>query len=172
MDNQDTRANRHTDTLRNNEVFNKPATESQPEVVAQNPTPGDQGPEERPEVGDQGPEDGPPRPRMGGFGGPGMPSREDFANMTEEERRAAFAKMRERFGGRQREAGPQLSEEDRAKLREDYEKLRENWPQMSDEEKQKVEAEFREKYGYFRSPDARGGRGFGGRQRSRPNNGQ
>ena len=144
----------------------KPATESQSEAVAQNPTlpSGDQGPEERPAFGEQGPEGGPPRPRMG-FGGPGMPTREDFANMTDEEGRAAFAKMRDRFGGRQREGGPQLSEEDRAKMREEYETLREKWPEMTDEEKQKVEAEFREKYGYFRSPDRRGGRGFGGGRR-------
>jgi hypothetical protein len=145
---------------------NKPTTESQSEAVAQNPTlpSGDQGPEGRPALGAQRPEDGPPRPRMG-FGEPGMPTREDFANMTDEERRAAFAKMRERFGGRSREGGPQLSEEDRAKMREESEALREKWPQMTDEEKQKVEAEFREKYGYFRSPDRRGGRGFGGGRR-------
>ena len=151
----------------------KSDTGTQPEKVAQKPTPAPVKPDPNRPALAQDQEDRPFRPRMGEFGRmPGMPSREELENMSEEERRAAFAKMRERmggFGGRQREGGPQLSEEDRAKMREEYEKLRENWAQMSEEEKQKVEAEFREKYGYFRSPDRRGGRGFtGGRRPSRP----
>jgi hypothetical protein len=155
----------------------KPGTGSQPEKVAQKPTPAPAKPDPNRPALAQDQEDRPFRPRMGEFGRmPGMPTREELENMSEEERRAAIDKMRERmggFGGRQREGGPQLSEEDRAKMREEFEKLRENWDQMSEEEKQKVEAQFREKYGYFRSPDARGGRGFGGgRRRTRPDEGQ
>jgi hypothetical protein len=156
-------------------------TAAQSQGAAQKPESAvaERGPQDQPGSENGEPENGSPRERMGGFGGvPGMPTREELANMTDEERREAFAKMRERmggFGGRQRQGGPQLSDEDREKMRQEYETLRENWPQMSDEEKQKTEAEFREKYGYFRSPDARGGRGFGGaggRRRSRTDDGQ
>ena len=152
----------------------KPGSESQPEGVEQKPTPPDEGqePEDRSALATGGSEDGPPRQRMGGPGGAfGTLTKEQLENMSEEERREAFAKMRERFGGRRREGGPQLSEEDRAKFREEMEALSEKWDQMSDEEKQKVEAEFREKYGFFRPPGARGGRG-GARRRSRPDDGQ
>jgi len=149
----------------------KPESESPPEGDAKRPTP---------PAGDQEPEDGPPRPMMGGRAGvPGMPTREELQNMSEEERREALARMRERFGGRRREGGPQLSEEDREKFREEMEALRARWEQMSDEEKQKVEAEFTEKYGFFPNPDRRrsgggfgGARSGGGRRRSRPDNEQ
>jgi hypothetical protein len=154
---------------------------AQSEGTTQKPEPAvaEHGPQNGPGLEDGEPGNGSPREAMRGFRrAPGMPTREELANMSDEERREAFARMRERmggFGGRQRPGGPQLSDEDREKMRQEYEKLRENWPQMSDEEKQKAEAEFREKYGYFRSPDARGGRGFGGaggRRRSRPDDGQ
>ncbi|MFC1635903.1 hypothetical protein ACFL5Z_13775 [Planctomycetota bacterium] len=148
----------------------KPGTETKPEGTVQKPTP---------PAGDQEPEDGPPPQRMGGPGGaPGMPTREQLENMSEEERQAAMAKMRERFGSRRREGGPELSEEDRAKFREEMEALREKWEGMSDEEKKKVEAEFTEKYGFFPNPDRRrpgggfGGARGGGRRRSRPDEGQ
>ncbi len=126
----------------------------------------------------QRPEDGQPRQRMGELGRvPGPFTREQLDNMSEEERREAIARMRERFGNRRREGGPQLSEEDRAKMREEMESLRERWQEMSDEEKEKVEAEFTEKYGFFPNPDRRrsgGGPGGarGGRRRGGSDNGQ
>lgn len=150
-------------------MTDQPGTQTKPEGGVKKPTPS---------AGDRESEGELPRPRMGGPGGiPGMPTREELENMSEEERRAAIAQMRDRFGGRRREGGPQLSEEDRAKMREEIEAIRERWEEMSDEEKEKVEAEFREKYGFFPSPDGRrAGGGFGGRrgsrQRARPNDGQ
>ena len=157
----------------------KPDTEAKPEGVAQKPTPPDanQAPETSPAVTAQEPNEGPAPQMMGRFGGmPGMPTPEELQNMSEEERQAAMAKLRERFGGRRREGGPQLSEEDRAKFREEMEKVRERWSEMSDEEKKKVEAEFTEKYGFFPNPDRRRPGGFGGgrggRRRGAPDDGQ
>jgi hypothetical protein len=108
-----------------------------------------------------------------------MPTREELENMSEEERREVFAKMRDRFGSRRRDGGPQLSEEDRTKLREELEKLREESEEMSEEERAEARAKIFEKYGVTpRGPGGRpgGGRGFGGegggRRRARSNDGQ
>ena len=160
----------------------KPESGSQPEGTVQKPTSpdGDRDPEERLADTPQEPEDGPPRPRMGGPGGaPGMLTREQLENMSEEERREAMARMRERFGGRRREAGSQLSDEDRTKMREELEQLRERSEDMSEEERAEARAKIFEKYGITpRGPGGRsgGGRGFGGegggRRRSRPDDGQ
>ena len=157
----------------------QPGTESSTQSVAKELEPPDEDrePEAPPAPETEGPDGGPPRRRMGELGrAPGMFTREQLENMSEEERQEAFAKMRERFGGRRREGGPQLSEEDRAKLREELEELRERWEGMSDEEKKEVEAEFIEKYGFFPNPDRRrpggGFGGGGGRRRGRPDDGQ
>jgi hypothetical protein len=95
--------------------------------------------------------------------------RERFENMSDEEREKFRAQMRERFGGRQRDAGPQLSEEDRTKMREEIDALRARWDQMSDEEKEQARNQISEKYGVT-PRGLGGGRGFGdgqgGRRRS------
>jgi hypothetical protein len=90
--------------------------------------------------------------------------RERFENMTDEEREAFRAQMRERFGDRRRDMGPQLqlSEEDRAKMREEIDSLREKWDQMSEEEREKARNQISEKYG-FTPRGLGGGRGFGDR---------
>jgi len=90
--------------------------------------------------------------------------RERFENMTDEEREAFRAQMRERFGGRRRDMGPQLqlSEEDRAKMREEIDSLRKKWDQMSEEEREKARNQISEKYG-FTPRSLGGGRGFGDR---------
>jgi hypothetical protein len=80
--------------------------------------------------------------------------------MSEEEKQQAMAQMREKFGGRRRENMPQLSEEDREKMRVDMEDLRARWESMSEEERQAAQAQMREKYGF--APRGFGGdRGFG-----------
>ena len=107
--------------------------------------------------------------------------RERFENMTEEEREKFTAQMRDRFGGRRRdmgrEMGPELSEEDRTKMREEMEELRAGWEGMSEEEREQARNKIFEKYGLTpRRPG--GGRGFGdgesGRRRPgiRPDAGQ
>ena len=105
-----------------------------------------------------------------------MPSREELENMSEEERREAFAQMRERFGGRRRGGvGTQLSEEDRTKMREEFEALRERSEDMTEEETAEARAKIFEKYGITPGvPRGRQGgeRGFGSRRRSRPDDGQ
>ena len=90
--------------------------------------------------------------------------RERFENMTDEEREAFRAQMRERFSGRRRDMGPQLqlSEEDRARMREEIDSLREKWDQMSEEEREKARNQISEKYG-FTPRGLGGGRGFGDR---------
>lgn len=89
--------------------------------------------------------------------------RERFENMTDEEREAFRAQMRERFGGRRRDMGPQvqLSDEDRAKMMEEINAIREKWDQMSDAEKEEARNQISEKYG-FTPRGLGGGRGFGG----------
>lgn len=98
--------------------------------------------------------------------GPGrmMGMRERFQNMSEEERREAMAEMRERFGGGRRGGGGGfgLSEEDRAKFREEMQELGERAENMSDEEREQARTEIFEKYGIpQRGPG--GGRRSGGR---------
>jgi hypothetical protein len=90
--------------------------------------------------------------------------RQRFENMTDEEREAFRAQMRERFGGRRRgDMGPQLqlSDEERAKMREEISALRERWDQMSEEEREEARNQISEKYG-FTPRGLGGGRGFGG----------
>jgi hypothetical protein len=87
--------------------------------------------------------------------------RQRFENMTDEEREAFRAQMRERFSSR-RTPQLQLSDEERAKMREEIATLRENWDQMSEEEREKARNQISEKYGF--SPRGLGGdRGFGDR---------
>lgn len=84
--------------------------------------------------------------------------RQQFENMTDEEREAFRAQMRERFSGR-RTPQLQLSDEERAKMREEIDALRKNWDQMSEEEREKARNQISEKYGF--SPRGLGGsRGF------------
>ena len=91
--------------------------------------------------------------------------RERFENMTDEEREAFRAQMRERFSGRRRDAGPQLqlSDEERAKMREEIDALRENWDQMSEAEREEARNQISEKYG-FNPRGLGGGRGFRDRE--------
>lgn len=92
-------------------------------------------------------------------------ARERFENMTDEEREAFRAQMRERFSSRRRgDMGPQLqlSEEDRTKMREEISALRENWDQMSEAEREQARNQISEKYGF--TPRIGSGRGFGGRE--------
>lgn len=93
--------------------------------------------------------------------------RERFENMTDEEREAFRAQMRERFSGGRQGGGMapqlQLSDEDRAKMREEIDALRENWDQMSEEEREEARNKISEKYGF--SPRGLGGnRGFRDRE--------
>jgi uncharacterized membrane protein len=103
--------------------------------------------------------------------------REQFENMSDEEREKFRAQMRDRFGGRQRDAGPQLSEEDRTKMREEMDALRAKWEEMSEEEREEARNQISEKYGV--TPRGFGGSrgpgdGEGGRRRpvNRPDAGQ
>jgi hypothetical protein len=91
--------------------------------------------------------------------------RERFENMTDEEREAFRAQMRERFSGRRRDMGPQLqlSDEERAKMREEIDALREKWDQMSEAEREEARNQISEKYG-FTPRGLGGGRGFGDRE--------
>lgn len=93
-----------------------------------------------------------------------------FENMSEEEREAFRAQMRDRFGGGRRRGGgemPQnLSEEQRTQLRADMESMRDKWETMSEEERQTVMAQMREKYGF--TPRM----GFGGRPGGGPDGGE
>jgi hypothetical protein len=86
-----------------------------------------------------------------------------FENMTDEEREKFRAQVRDRFGGRRRDMGPQLqlSEEDRTKMREEIDALREKWDQMSEEEREAARNQISEKYG-FTPRGLGGGRGVGG----------
>jgi uncharacterized membrane protein len=130
-----------------------------------------------PDVGEM---DGADAPSPGGRAGfleqrDGM--KERFENMTDEEREQFRAQMRDRFGGRQRDMGPQLSEEDRTKMREEIDALRARWEEMSEQEREEARNQISEKYGVT-PRGLGGGRGFGdgegGRRRSgiRPDAGQ
>jgi hypothetical protein len=96
--------------------------------------------------------------------------RQRFENMTDEEREAFRAQMRERFSGRRRgDMGPQLqlSDEERAKMREEIDALRKNWDQMSEEEREEARNKISEKYGF--NPRRLGGsRSFGDREGGSP----
>lgn len=98
-----------------------------------------------------------------GFGGDRMMGgRLRFDQMSEQERQEAMSRMRERFGGRRRGEGmPQLSDEDREKMRAEIEDLRARWEDMSEEERQEAQAQMIEKYGF--APRGFGGGGFGDR---------
>lgn len=75
--------------------------------------------------------------------------REQFENMSEQEREQFRAQVREKFGGRRREGGfLNLSEEERTKFREEMEKIRERWEEMSEEERQEAMAQMRERFGF------------------------
>jgi hypothetical protein len=91
--------------------------------------------------------------------------RDRFENMTDEEKEAFRAQMRERFGGRRQDMGPQLqlSDEERAKMREEIDTLREKWDQMSEEEREEARNQISEKYG-FSPRGLGGGRGFRDRE--------
>jgi hypothetical protein len=109
------------------------------------------------------PPEGMPSPEeRPGSGGDRMAAMRDrFNNMSEEERQQAMAQMRDRFGNRRRGEGmPQLSEEDREKMRVEIEDLRNRWESMSEEERQQAQAQMREKYGF--APRGFGSGGFGG----------
>jgi hypothetical protein len=100
------------------------------------------------------------RRRGGGMMGEEM--RERFQNMSEEERREAFAQMRERMGGRMRGGGGfmQMSEEDRANFRSEMEELGARAGEMSEEERREARRAIFEKYGL----PTGGGPGRGGRR--------
>jgi len=105
---------------------------------------------------------GPDRPEgeremMGGM-------RERFQNMSDQERREAIARARERFGGRARRAGPlaQLSEEDTEKLRAEMEELAARAGEMTDDQRRQARNEILEKYGIDPEAGRRGRRRSGG----------
>ncbi|UCC96452.1 MAG: hypothetical protein JSW66_11480 [Phycisphaerales bacterium] len=128
-------------------------TETAPARVAPESVPGpaDGTPGERPSPGE--------RPAFGGDRM--MAGRPRLEDMSEQERQEAMARMRDRFGGRRRGEGmPQLSEEDREKMRAEIEDLRARWEDMSEQERQEAQAQMREKYGF--APRGFGDRGFGG----------
>ena len=94
---------------------------------------------------------------------------ERFEGMSEEERQAAIAQMRERFGGRRREGGMRgrsenMSEEDRARMEEERRQMRERFENMSEEEREAYRAQMRERFG-GRRPQGDGQGGEGGRRR-------
>jgi len=107
------------------------------------PASGSGGPQRRPSPEDRA---GAGWDRMASMG-------ERFEGMSEEERQEAIAQMRERFGGRRREGRMRgrlenMSEEERAKMREEMEKLRERWEEMSEEEREDARKQMQEKYGF------------------------
>jgi len=150
-------------------VAQKPSPE--PEVTREQarrtPRPGgmdarrNSSPEDRAGLDEQSGEVGGQR---GGFGEQRADMRDRLENMSDEEREKFAAQMRERFAGRRRENMPQLSEEDRAKMREELEELRSKSEEMSDQEMEEARAKIFEKYGM---PS----RGFGGRMGGSRNNG-
>ncbi len=94
---------------------------------------------------------------------------ERFEGMSDEERQAAIAQMRERFGGRRREGGMRgrfenMSEEERAKMEEERRQMRERFENMSEEEREAYRAQMRERFG-GRRPQGDGQGGEGGRRR-------
>ena len=122
-----------------------------------------------------------PEGRGGGLGDQRAGMRERLENMSDEEREQFMAQMRDRFGGRRRENMPQLSEEDRAKMRKELEELQTRSEEMSDQEREEARAKIFEKYGLpSRGFGGRsgGGRSFGGgesgrrRSSARPDEGQ
>jgi len=111
------------------------------------------------------PEAGPPPGERPGFGGDRMGGeRPRFENMSEEERQQALSRMRDRFGSRRRggEGAPQLSDEDREKMRAEFEDLRNRWESMSEEERQQAQEQLRQKYGFAPRGFGSGGPGGGG----------
>jgi len=96
--------------------------------------------------------------------------RERFENMSEEEQEKFRAQMRDRFGGRRRDGGrdmgPQLSEEDRAKMMKEFEELRAKSEEMSEKEREEARNKIFEKYG-ITPRGSGGGRGFGDREGGR-----
>ena len=77
----------------------------------------------------------------GGFGEGRGNMRERLENMSEEER----AQMRERFAGRRREGGQRfqnLSEEERARMEEERRQMRERMENMSEEERAEMREEM------------------------------
>ena len=141
-------------------------SESSEEVAAERPAEPDEEIAARPER----PEGGRRGMRGGGMMGEGM--RERFQNMSEEERREAFAQMRERMGGRMRGGGgegrgggmlSQLSDEDRESFLAEMRELGAGAADMSDEERQQARNAILEKYGL--PTGGGGGRGRrGGRE--------
>ena len=84
--------------------------------------------------------------------------RERFEDMSEEERRRAISEMGEGFGARRpggRRGDTELSEEERARLDEERQRMRERWESMSDEEREEYRNQMRDRFGGGR----RGGRG-------------
>ena len=75
---------------------------------------------------------------------PEIPGESQDRPSPEEESRAAMSK---RLAGEWREARPQLSEEDSAKLREEMHVLMDRAKEMTAEERKKAQAEIFEKYG-------------------------
>ncbi|MEK7996408.1 MAG: hypothetical protein AAB403_21620 [Planctomycetota bacterium] len=133
----------------------EPSTQVAPERVAKAPM-------SAPVAGT--PEAGPSPGEGPGFGGDRMTGmRQRFENMSEEERQQAMSRMRDRFGSRRQGEGmPQLSDEDREKMRAEIEDLRARWESMSEEERQQAQDQMREKYGFAPRGFGSGGPGGGG----------
>lgn len=75
---------------------------------------------------------------------------ERMKNMSEEQKQAFRAGIRERFdaGRRTEQRGFRtLSAEERAEMREEWEKMRQRWENMSEQERQEFMANMRERFG-------------------------
>jgi len=85
-----------------------------------------------------------------------------FENMSEQEKEEFKAQMRERTGGRRPQGGDRfrsLSEEERARLKQQRGSMKQRFENMSEQEKEEFRAQMRERSGGRRPQgDAEGGR--------------
>jgi hypothetical protein len=88
--------------------------------------------------------------------------RQRFENMSEQEKEEFRAQMREKSGGRRPQGGDRsrnLSEEEKARLKEQRESMKQRFENMSEQEREEFRAQMREKTGGRRPQgDAEGGR--------------
>lgn len=82
---------------------------------------------------------------------PGGEGRMPFGNLSEDER----AELRQRWENMSEEERRQEREKRRAEMRQ----MRERWESMSEEEREKLRTEMRQRFGGRRPPDGRPGRG-------------
>jgi|GEM_PF-1165155 len=78
-------------------------------------------------------------------------------NLSEQEKEKFRAQVREKFSPSQppdRQGFPQMSPEEMAKLKEQFEKMKEKWESMSEQEKEAFKAKMREGFGPPIQPDS------------------